>query len=286
MPEPLSDLMGFLVGALRREAPIAGDASIEPACAARVAGNERLSPAEQADLYRRQYWLRHLDSLRDDYPGVLAILGEEAFEAFCRAYLTAHPPRTPSLRDLGADIVAFADRFEAIPDDRRAAALEMIRYETSFVDLFDGPEPPPLGARALAEMAPEAWETARIKLHPLLVRHRLVYPVHRMRLAAKDGRAVAVEPAPSPIHLVLYRGRDMRVMFEEIPPLAFDLLSALAEGEALVPACGRIAEKASEAEATALQANVGAWFQSWAAMGWIVGVEAGVQSEAPASVAE
>jgi len=45
VPEPLRELMSFLVGALRREAPIAGDASIEPACAARVAGNERLSPA-------------------------------------------------------------------------------------------------------------------------------------------------------------------------------------------------------------------------------------------------
>ena len=275
MPEPLRELMSFLVGALRREAPIAGDASIEPACAARVAGNERLSPAEQADLYRRQYWLRHLDSLRDDYPGVLAILGAEAFEAFCRAYLTAHPPRTPSLRDLGADVVAFADRFEAIPDDRRAAALEMIRYETSFVDLFDGPEPPPLDARALAEMAPEAWETARIKLHPLLALHRVEHPVHRMRIAAKSGEEVAVEPAPSPLHLVLYRGRDLRVMFEELEPLAFDLLGALAAGEALVPACGRIAERAGEAEGAELQAKVGAWFQRWAAEGWIVGVEAG-----------
>jgi hypothetical protein len=265
--------MSFLAGALRREAPIAGDASIEPACAARVAGNDRLSPAEQADLYRRQFWLRHIDSLREDYPGVLSIVGEGAFEAFCRAYLTAHPPRSPSLRDLGADIAAFAEGYQAFPEDRRAAALEMIRYENSFVDLFDGAEPPPLEARVLQELPPEAWETARIKLHPLLVRHRVVYPVHRMRLAAKAGHEVAVEPASSPIHLVLYRGRDLRVMFEELEPLAFELLGALADGEALVPACGRLAEKAGEAEE--LQAKVGTWFQRWAAAGWIVGVETG-----------
>lgn len=280
MPEPLSDLMAFLAGAFRREASLAGDVSIEPACAARVAGNDRMSPAEQADLYRRQFWLRHLDSLREDYPGVSAIVGDEPFEAFCRAYLNAHPPRTPSLRDLGADIVAFAERYQDFPADRRTAALEMIRYENSFVNLFDGPEPPPLDARVIMEMAPEAWETARIVLHPLLAMHRAHYPVHRMRLAVKEGEALAVEPAPKVLHLILYRARDLRVMFAEVEPLAFELLSALAEGEALVPACGRIAEKAGEIEGSALQAKVGAWFQRWAAEGWIAGVETG---RAPAS---
>jgi hypothetical protein len=283
MPEPLSDLMSFLAGAFRREAPIHGDASIAGPCAARVAGNDRLSPAEQADIYRRQFWLRHLDSLREDYPGLMRVLGDDAFDAFCTAYLTACPPRSPSMRDLGADIVAFAERYPAFPGELRAPALEMVRYENSFVDLFDGEEPPPLEARVLQEMAPEAWETARIKVHPLLVRHRFTFPVHRIRLAAKNGEEAAVEPSPSPIHLAIYRGKDLRILFEELEPLAFELLSALAGGEALVPACGRIAEGAGEAEGSELQAKVGAWFQQWAAAGWIVGVETDPQSGAPAS---
>jgi hypothetical protein len=284
MPEPLSDLMTFLAGAFRRENPLPGDASIDTACAARVAGNARLSPAEQADIYRRQFWLRHVDSLREDYPGLMRILGDDAFEAFCTAYLTACPPRSPSMRDLGADIVAFAERYEAFPEAVRTAALEMVRYECSFVDLFDGAEPPPLDARVLQELPPEAWETARIKIHPLLVRHRFTHPVHRIRLKAKAGADVAIEPAPAPIHLAVFRGKDLTIMFDELEPLAFELLGALAEGEALVPACGRIAEGASEAEGEQLQAKVGAWFQRWAAAGWIVGVETG--SGAPASAAE
>lgn len=273
MPEPLSDLMSFLAGAFRREAPIPGDASIEGACAARVAGNDRMSPAEQADLYRRQFWLRHLDSLREDYQGLLRILGDDAFNTFATAYLTAHPPRSPSLRELGDDIVSFAERYGGFSEGQRTVALEMTRYENSFVDLFDGAEPPPLEVRVLQEMAPEAWETARIKVHPLLARHRVTYPVHRIRLAVKSGKETSIEPAAKPIHLAVYRGNDLRIMFEELEPLAFELLGALAEGEALVPACGRIAEKAGELEGNELQAKVGAWFQRWAAAGWIVGVE-------------
>src|SRR4051794_23791320 len=104
--------MGFLSETFRRDDPVAGDPAIAERSRVHVAGNDRVTPAEQVDIYRHQFWLRHRDSLLEDYPGLAYVLGEEGFEAFCRAYLRAHPPRTPSLRDLGADIVTFAERWE------------------------------------------------------------------------------------------------------------------------------------------------------------------------------
>ena len=53
-------------------------------------------------------------------------------------------PRTPSLRDLGADIVRFAEVYPGFPTDRRGLAIDMVRYENAFVDVFDGPEYAPL----------------------------------------------------------------------------------------------------------------------------------------------
>lgn len=271
MPEPLSSLLGFLGGAFRREAPVTGDGSIEGACGARVAGNPRLSAAEQVDIYREQFWLRHIDSLREDYPGSQALLGEDGFKAFCRAYLGAHPPKAPSLRDLGADIVAFSRRYEGFPQGRRAVALDMVRYEHAFIDLFDGADPPPLDAGKLQSLPEEAWETARIALHPLLVRMRVEYPVHKLRLAAMAGEPLVVPEGPSPVYLALYR-RDLRIQFEELDPIAFDLLEALARGEALVPACARITADLDAAQVSELEPKIGAWFQQWAARGFIADV--------------
>ena len=42
-----------------------------------IAGNDRLTPEEQAEIYREQFWLRHRDVLRDDYPALRHLLGEE-----------------------------------------------------------------------------------------------------------------------------------------------------------------------------------------------------------------
>jgi hypothetical protein len=264
--------MAFLGPAFRKLDPIMDDAALALACAAHVTGNSRLTPAEQVDIYRRQYWLRHVDALTEDYPGVRYLIGEEAFEAFLRAYLVAHPPRHPSLRDLGCDLVAFGASY-AFPAALAAVTQEMLAYEHAFIDLFDGAEPPPLNPQKLTAIPEEAWERARLVLHPLLVRLRVRFPVHHLRLAASaDGRAeLAAPPIEAPAHLVLFRD-DHRIRYEELDGTAFALLAALAQGEALGPACEHVAATLDAEAAEQLGAQVGPWFQEWTARRWIVDV--------------
>jgi hypothetical protein len=287
-PAGLAELQRFLAGALRREEPIATDPALAGATRVYVAGNDRLTPAEQADLYREQFWLRHVESLTEDYPGLRALLGSDVFDALLHAYLVAYPPRTPSLRDLGADLVRFAERWEGfaaghgaepgsagrspiVSPARRSIALEMIRYEQAFIDLFDGPEPPPLDAGKLQSLPADAWERARIVLHPLLARLRLEHPLHLYRLAAAEADEAPPFPAAAPVSLVLYR-RDNVVRYDEVEPEALALLDALAAGETLVGACDRVAATLDPAAADALGGKVGSWFQRWTANRWIVDI--------------
>src|SRR5450432_2040752 len=52
-----------------------------------VKPNDRLTSFERLAIYNRQYWFRILDCFRDDFPGLLAVLGERKFEKLSRAYL-------------------------------------------------------------------------------------------------------------------------------------------------------------------------------------------------------
>lgn len=280
-PRDLDRLQAFLGDAFRRPAPLPETPELLAGCVEHVAGNSKLSPAQQADIYRRQFWLRHLDSLIEDYPGLQYVLGEAAFEDFSRAYLLACPPRKPSLRDLGIDILAFAERYPGFPEALRPAALEMVRYENAFVDLFDGAEPPPLDPHKLAALPEDAWERARIVLHPLLRLFDFVYPVHRLRFDA--GRAegpLAAPPAAAPVKLALFRAGEI-IRFEELGDTAFALLSALGRGEPLVPACDRLAEALPADQAEGLAAQVGPWFQEWTTHRWIVDLR--LEGDAPAA---
>jgi hypothetical protein len=121
-------------------------------------------------------------------------------------------------------------------------------------------------------MPEDAWERARIVLHPALARLAFSYPVHRLRKAWKGGEPAPVPESPAPVHLALYRAKDLATHFEELSPEAFALLGALSAGEPLVPACERVASGLSPEAQEALGESVGAWFQQWAALGFVIDV--------------
>lgn len=271
-PGTLAELQAHLVGLFRRDAPIDGDPAVEPLARAIAAGNDRVRPEEQLDIYRRQVWMRHRDSLAEDLPGLAHVLGDDAFEELLRAYLLAVPPHDPSLRELPFDLPAFAATYAAFPSGRAALARAMIDYELALIDVFDGPDPAPLRAERVAAVPPAAWETARIVLSPVVRRLALDFPVHTLRRAVRAGDAPALPTEATPVHVLVFR-KDGVVCFEEIEADASTLLDLLARGVALVPACARLVEGRAEDEVARVSAAVGGWFRRFAELGMFADVE-------------
>src|SRR5215203_493026 len=94
-PPGLVKLQNLLTHAFRQASAVTDDAEQLALFAKHVAGNDRLTPAEQVDIYRRQFWLRHEEVLEEDYPGLAAMLGSGPFSDLAVAFLGAHPPRDP-----------------------------------------------------------------------------------------------------------------------------------------------------------------------------------------------
>src|SRR4029079_15629477 len=72
-----------------------------------VVGDERLDAPARLDVYARMYVARLVDVLREDYPRVAAVLGEEEFTRVAGEYVAAHRSTHPSLRWFGR---AFPER--------------------------------------------------------------------------------------------------------------------------------------------------------------------------------
>src|ERR1700677_1756210 len=72
-----------------------------------VAPNSQLTPFERLEIYNRQYWYRVLDALAEDFPVLRAVVGSRAFEQLSVEYLTAHPSRSFSLRNLGSRLAEW-----------------------------------------------------------------------------------------------------------------------------------------------------------------------------------
>lgn len=259
----LSELQEFMADVLQKPRPLVEHAALAAATPGVIAGNERLSPVEQLDIYREQFWLRHTGALEEDYQTLLHVLGHAPFHSLCADYIAAHPPDAWSLRDLGAKLPEFLRTTSPFADD--ALVVDLARYEWAFVDAFDAPGTPPLDAAAIAAASEDDWARAKLELTPSVQLVRARFAVDELRAAVQRGESPA-RPEPKDVFLVVWRGPDA-MKYLDVEPAALALLERLAKGEGLAVAC----EALATAE-PAVEEKVGPWFQQWSQLGWIARV--------------
>jgi hypothetical protein len=267
----LAELQKWMTRLLRHEKNLSQDLALVEAAARHFGGNERVSPAEQIEIYREQFWLRHTASLIEDFPGICGILGQDDWQELAVGYLSSFVPVSFSLRDLGQGLPAYVEARPQTP--HHALVSDMALLEWAYIEAFDAPDAPTLDESELAKLDDDAWENARIELAPSVQLLRLAHPVadlrRALRAAEDTGDSVAIPGAMETL-LVVYR-RDLKLWDKQLDPIPFALLEALQDGLSLSLAANRVLERFPDAE-TRLGEEIGTWFANWGKLGWIGGV--------------
>ena len=144
-----------------------------------IAPNSRLNAFERLEIYNRQYWYRVLGALAEDFPALRALLGEEQFSALSIAYLTEHPSRSFTLRNLGSKLVDWLREHPQWGGRRHPLAVDLARVEWAFVEAFDGAERTPLTLDQIATL--DAGSLLALQPHLQLL--ALDYPADDVALA-------------------------------------------------------------------------------------------------------
>ena len=273
----LSDMQHWLAEALRQRRAIPNDSAAAQRARRYATGNAWLSPAEQVEIYREQFWLRHTSALVEDFPGLGGVIGQRDWERLVEGYLVTHAPLSWTLRDLGDRFAEYVER-EARWLPHHRLCVDMAKLEWAYVEVFDAADEPALDAEKLRRIAPEAWETARVRVSGALRLLRVEYPVGELRRRLRDVRnqgstETRVEvPERAPQALVVYRGHDKNLFYRCLTPVAFSVLEALRHGTPLVAAC-ELAVQHHDEDPGLVQGLVGEWFADWARRGWLIDVE-------------
>jgi len=256
-----------MVAFLRHGRDLAKSAEARAFAELEIGGNERLSPVEQLEIYREQFWLRHTSSLVEDFPGLSGILGQARWEELVEAYLGEVTPESYTLRDLGQQLPEFVARAGFL--EHRELCTDMARLEWAYVEAFDAADVLVLTPERLAAVPEGAWELARFVLGPSLSLLRLSYPVARLRahLVQRPEETVAI-PEPAPTFLAVCR-QGVSVRTHELTEPALVLLEQLRAGLPLVPAV-EAAARILSLSAEALAPELGGWFAAWAQQGVVV----------------
>lgn len=264
------------------DGPLAGVASLEAKQEIDVSAenvervvqrSRALTSLERLEIYAGAYHARLIECLREEYPVLARVLGEEVFDAFAFDYLQRYPSRTYTLNVLGAHFASFLA--ETRPDDDPADAawvdlmIDLAALEWAIGEVFDGPGVEGqslLDEEHLRAIPPARWPEARLLPVPCLRLLAFRHPLKDYYTAMREGEESA-PPAPEPAFLALNRCAFV-VRLHELSRPQYILLGALIEGKSLNSALGLLGEE-DELDATDLRS----WFLEWTLAGFFRAVD-------------
>jgi hypothetical protein len=219
-----------------------------------------LQPVERLELYHRQYWYRLLDSIAEDFPALRQLVGDEPFWRLMEAYLEAVPPRSFTLRHLGAGLARFiALRPDAVPHPVHAEDLARLEYALCLA--FEAGQGTPIQPAELGQ--------GELGLQPNLELLALRTPADTLWRLSEKGKRLPEPGQPSgyPNRFVAVYRYELSLHVERLPRAAFSILAAIGELGSLDLAMQHVTGRNGLLRASDA-GRVAKWFGLWTARGW------------------
>ena len=269
--QPLSTLQRFIADAIGMHA---GDRRPDPTSSRGLAssiapGARGLDAATCLEVYREQFWLRHLANLEEDFPTLRGSSGPAPFREIgiavsrgaSAAYVGPAAPRSEAaIASLAARPVERRTRSRSTPLSSTGPSWRRSTPPTRApLDPSRSPRPPRMRGRRRESSFTPRFEGSSSR-HPA---HDLRDAVRRGE--ARDRPAAATTPSWSGAIGVL---SPRRQRWSRSPSSCSGRSRA---GRPSVHACEAVAG-AHANDGADLSAKLGAWFQRWTAEGWISAV--------------
>lgn len=221
------------------------DALVRGACPATLIRGASGEREARFAIYASAYRARLIGALRENYPVLWAVLGDEAFDALASGYLDAFPSTHPSIRWFGAHLHDFVcNEPDRLP---HPALADLIRMEWALRAAFDAADDQPLQAAALASLAPDDWPGLRFCAHASVSLLRMDWALEPLWHAIQNDPAGDTEPPQAHTHSLLIWREGLETRFRSLEPPAAAFLSALITGQTFASACAACAEHLPDA---------------------------------------
>jgi hypothetical protein len=220
-----------------------------------------LPAAERVKIYRNAYRVRLLDALKDTYPVLFRILGDEVFESLGNAFIDAHPSVHRSIRWYGRELSDFSA--QAPPYAEQPILAEIARFEWTLSEVFDAADAVPVGREALQTLDPDSWDQLGFVFHPSLRLLNLAWnTVAVWQAMSRDEDPPQPETTETQVPWLLWR-RDLTNRFRSLDAAENASLEAALSGMRFGEICAVLRHWLPEEEIPLRAASlIGTWTDS------------------------
>jgi hypothetical protein len=241
----------------------------QAALAAEIMGGEPAAPdqpllrplrgmAPVLSVYQTAWLARLTEALRNNFPVLHQVLGDDDFGELTLAYLQSHPPCRPSIRWFGDQLPTFlAAEPERLP---HPALADLAQMEWALGLSFDSADTQPLNFEALSRLPPGDWAGLRFAAHPSVSLLALEWAVEPLWQTLTHRPDEDTEPPEASPHHVLAWRLGLETRWRSVPREETALLSAALAGAPFADLC-ELAAAQGDAEGAPLRmaATLRAW---------------------------
>lgn len=230
-----------------------------------LVGPDGVPSLRRFSVYRNNVVVGLIDALKQSYPAVTRIVGEEFMTAMTRIYVAHEPPSSPILLHYGEGFADFIDGFE--PASTVPYLADVARMERAWHEAYHARETAPFDSSSLAGLAPHDFERVIFMPHSSLRLVTSSYPALSIWQMNVEGAK------PQPIELMqsehaIFLRPDVDVEARAVSASSFALVQALVRGETVVQA---LREATRHDELFNLGAHLAELFQMGAFESWKLG---------------
>ncbi|WP_322865456.1 DNA-binding domain-containing protein [Aquicoccus sp. G2-2] len=198
-------------------------------------------------VYRNNVTASLTEALRETFPVVLKLIGEENFNPIATMFLRAQPPQSPILARYGADFPDFLATFE--PLAHLGYLADTARLEHALVRAYHAADCAPLDAAIFTETPPDALPRLHLGFAPPVQLLRSPWPIHGIwRFNTEDG---APQPPAEPQDVLITRPEfDPRPRL--LPPGGAAFIATLAAARPLGAALDAATAQAADFDLSAM----------------------------------
>ena len=210
-------------------------------------------------VYANGYPARIAEALREAYPALLHVVGNDEFHRLVHRYLPHVPAGNYNLSEVGARLPEF------LADDELGNSLpfatDLARLEWAVHRAFHAPELEPFDAASVAAWTEQDWQNAVLEFQPAVALVRSLWPIRSIWQARSTPRdQIDIELEGRPEQAVVYRA-GFRVACDAIAEAEAAVLATLLDGEPLGRAMQIVADSSADPQ------EVTGWFARWSAGG-------------------
>ncbi len=149
-----------------------------------ITGPQGNKSVKRFSVYRNNVVVSLMDALKDTYPSIHAILGENNFDLVARRFVADNPPVSPMMQHYGAGF----DRFlQTLPRLKTAPFLpQLARLERSWLDAYHAVDDPVVAAEELGSVPEEIIPEIRFTTHSAAQVFRSTFPLFALFCRRSD----------------------------------------------------------------------------------------------------